>query len=1013
MTFCERIIASCNSHSDKIAMRVVGGDDAISFAETLRQIRSIAYRMQQENIAFGDRVALIGENHPNWAIAYLGTIYRGAVCVPLDPHGEIETITNFLENSEAKLAFLSPDQTEKFKQIEEKLGRHIPAVVWSVHLAVADSSAPSAVTGGSKSGTTKEHEKTRNSGAVENPQSTIRIPQSNAFQAFSEWTSADFPASFASEIPKAHGNDTALLIYTSGTTGTPKGVPLTHRNIVAELDGINDVLHLSENERILSLLPLFHAYLQIVNLWVAITYGCEVGYLKQLTPAELGEAMKQFKPTILTTVPRLWYLFHKKIFDAVAAKPKLVQAMFKTLLATNGVLRDAFGVNLGKKFFGKVHESFGGDLRLAVSAGSRFDEDVALDFHKLGFSIIQGYGLTETSGAATATFENDNRVGSVGKPMKGAAIKIDNPDKDGIGEVLIRGDMVFSGYYKNPVATAEAFTEDGWFRSGDLGQIDKDGHLHIVGRAKDVIVLPSGKNVHPEDIEVHYLKSPFVEEMAVIGVKDESEQRAGAEKLAAVVVPDFEYLKVAKVANSKEAIRYSLDNLGRELPEYQRVRDYIIRAEPLPRTATRKIKRFELKKEVETGQITAAGATEKKAWLLSDEDKGLLSTPAAKVVLSAVKPHTKDAEIIHPQMNLEIDLGLDSLARAEVFAALEQAFSTEFLPEQASQALTVRDIVDLVNKSAMDDVLSVPPAAVGGAFYDAAADSQEGGLAPANPQSEIRNPHLTNWSTIVKQADDDFPEIHAVLKNRPVFAAFAFSVYRTFNLFCRVFMRLEVENIEELRRMKRPFLICPNHQSYLDPFVLCSNYPFDFFRNTFHVGAAEFFRGRIMRWLAKLLNVVPINPDMQLMKAMKAGAVGLKHGHILNIYPEGERAFDGRLHKFKKGAAILATELDLPILPVALDGLHKVWPRRSWRIRPAKVKIKFGKAFYAREVISGQRSAVSEKNILSQTSVSRSDAGSSLIPDPSSLTSSDTDYEAVTAYLRQTIERMIAEMRKG
>lgn len=963
LTFCERIIASCNSHSDKTAMRVVGGDDAISYAETLRQIRSVAYRMQQENIAFGDRVALIGENHPNWAIAYLGTIYHGSVCVPLDPHGEIETITNFLENSEAKLAFLSPDQTEKFMQIEEKLGRRIPAVVWQLD------SPPSR-------GDAGKIQKGVENGSIRSSAFQGLGSSNNSFEEFAGWSATDFPDSFAAEIPKAHGDDTALLIYTSGTTGTPKGVPLTHRNIVAELDGIYDVLHISENERILSLLPLFHAYLQIVNLWVAITYGCEVGYLKELTPAELGEAMKRFKPTILTTVPRLWYLFYKKIFDAVAAKPKAVQAMFKTLLATNGVLRNTLGINLGKRFFGQVHESFGGDLRLAVSAGSRFDQDVALDFHKLGFSIIQGYGLTETSGAATATFENDNQVGSVGKAMKGAEIKIDSPDKDGIGEVLIRGDMVFSGYYKNPTATAEAFTEDGWFHSGDLGQIDKDGHLHIVGRAKDVIVLPSGKNVHPEDLEVHYLKSPFVEEMAIVGVKDESEQRSGAERLAAVVVPDFEYLKAAKVANSKEAIRYSLDNLGRELPEYQRVRDYIIRAEPLPRTATRKIKRFELKKEIETGRISNY-ASEKKTWQLGAEDIALLATPVGKVVLSAIKPHARDAEIIHPAMNLEIDLGLDSLARAEVFAVLEQAFSTEFSPEHATQALTVKDVIDLVNLAA--------PSAVADGLTEI---SQKPGVSKAQlqPAANADGTDL-NWSTIVRAADDDFPEIRAVLKNRPIFTAFAFSVYRTFNLVCRVFMRLEVENIEELRKMKRPFLICPNHQSYLDPFVLCSNYPFDFFRNTFHVGAAEFFRGRIMQWLAKLLNVVPINPDMQLMKAMKAGAVGLKHGHILNIYPEGERAFDGRLHKFKKGAAILATELDMPILPVALDGLHKVWPRRSWRIRPAKVKIRFGKSFYAKDILP-----VPPENT-------------------NSLASPDAGYEAVTSHLRQTIAGMIDDMR--
>ena len=314
-------------------MRIVGDETEVyDYAELLRQIRAVAYRIKEEKIEFGDRVALIGENHPCWAVAYLATLYRGAVCVPIDPHGEIETITNFLENSETKLAFLSPNVMEKFSQIEEKLGRHIPSVVWR----------------------------------MEN--------STNGFQKFEDWIKTDFPESFARETPPAKGDDPALLMYTSGTTGTPKGVPLSHGNITGELDGIYKVLLLTEKERILSLLPLFHVYLQIVNLWVATTYGAEVGYLKEMTPDELGKAMRAFKPTMLTTVPRLWYLFHKKIFDAVAEKPKAVQMLFKAMLKTNGFVRNNLKTNLGETFFGKVHESFGGNLRFAVTAGSRFDE---------------------------------------------------------------------------------------------------------------------------------------------------------------------------------------------------------------------------------------------------------------------------------------------------------------------------------------------------------------------------------------------------------------------------------------------------------------------------------------------------------------------------------------------------------------------------------------------------------------------------------------------------------------
>ncbi|MBX3292354.1 MAG: AMP-binding protein [Acidobacteria bacterium] len=912
-TFCQRLVDSFETHSERVAMRIVGTDDATyTFGESLRMMRSVAYRLEQEGVGRGDRVALIGENHPKWAICYLASIYNRSVIVPMDPHGEIETITNFIENSEAKVAFLSPDQIERFQQIEERLGRKVPAVVWQ----------------------------------------TNGEPSMNGFQRFEDWAETPFPDEYAAKVPETHENDIALLMYTSGTTGTPKGVPLTHGNIVAELAGVDPVLSITPDDRILSLLPLFHAYLQIVNLWVAATYGVEVGYLKELTPAELSDAMKRFKPTMLTTVPRLWYVFHKKIFDAIAAKPAPVRALVKAMLRTNGAMRDTFGINLGKKLFREVHEGFGGELHRAISAGSRFDADVALDFHRLGFTILQGYGLTETSGAATATYENDNRVGSVGKPMHGAEIKIDGADEEGVGEVLIRGPMVFSGYYQNPEATADSFTADGWFRSGDLGKL-VDGHLYIVGRAKDVIVLPSGKNVHPEDLEVHYLKCPLVAELAVVGIADESEARAGAEKLAAVVVPDFDYLRLEKIANSKEAIRHELDNLGRELPEYQRVRDYIIRAEPLPRTATRKIKRFQLKKEIESGVI-AGEVRETKTWTLTDAEKLSMSSPTARAVESAIRNNAKDVDIVHPAMNLEIDLGLDSLARAETFAALEQAFGVEFDGEDAAAAITVNSVVALIEKH------------TGGEQRDVSVD--------------------LNWGKIVRDADEDLPEVRSVLKSRPLFATFAYLVMRGFYVFCKGFMRLEVEGRENLDKAPhdgKAFLICPNHQSFLDPFVLTSTYRFRLFKNFFHVGASEFFESSIMQRVAKLLYVVPVNPDTELMRAMKAGAIGLKNGRVLNIYPEGERAFDGELHEFKKGAAILATELDLPIVPVALDGLQNVWARKSWKIRPAKVKIRIGEPFYARDVVGDQIVSGDEKA-----------------------------YAQVTAHLKNTIAEMIDDLRK-
>ncbi|MBA3787005.1 MAG: AMP-binding protein, partial [Acidobacteria bacterium] len=577
------------------------------------------------------------------------------------------------------------------------------------------------------------------------------------------------------------------------------------------------------------------------------------------------------------------------------------------------------------------------------------------------YTMIQGYGLTETCGAVASTRFENSSVGSVGTAVNYAEIKLGELNDEGAGEVLIRGKMVFSGYYKNPEATKDAFTADGWFKSGDLGKIDANGDLFIVGRSKDVIVLPNGKNIHPEDLEVHYSKTPYVEEICVLGVKDETSNLAGAEKLIAIAVPDFAYLKQNNVANSREMIRHELDTLGRSLPEYQRVRDYVVRSEPLPRTATRKIKRFQLQKEIAENGFDTKGSPDKKQWNFSDEDNAILESNVGQALIKAIKQNVKDVEKIHPQMSLEIDLGLDSLSRAEVFAFLEQAFNIEFDTDKAANALTVGEVIKITQEQ------------TGGA--DAEVVSQD-----------------FNWGDIVRnaEADKNLPEIQTIL-NKPAFLDWiVYAGFKFFKLLFKIFLRLEVSGLEGLKQIKRPFLICPNHQSFFDPFVVTCNFDYDTLKNSFAVGATEFFKSSFMKSIARLLNTIPIDPDTQLTKAMKAGAVGLKYGKILNIFPEGERAFDGDLHQFKKGAAILATELNMPIVPVALDGLYKVWARDSGKINLAKVKMRFGKPFYPKDVLSD----------------------SSASADGLSKADSEAKYEAVTAYLKAEIQIMIDEMRR-
>src|SRR4026208_334851 len=281
-SFCQRVVAAASIRPDKVAMTVIeaDGQQTVSFGSMLAQLRSIAYRLAQEGIAFGDRVALIGENHPNWAIAYLGIIYRGAVVTPMDPAATVQALGAFLKGSEAKLAFVSSASVDKFRAACELIGSNIPAVALRP------------------------------------------LTQPDGLASFEDWAETPTPKEFNEAPPPARADDLALLMYTSGTTGAPKAVPLTHGNIYAESDKVEEVMRIGDQEVVVSLLPLFHAYSQIVNLWLATTVGARVVYLTELSSAGIERGLRESGATALVGVPRLWYLFHKKIWDGVRARSR-------------------------------------------------------------------------------------------------------------------------------------------------------------------------------------------------------------------------------------------------------------------------------------------------------------------------------------------------------------------------------------------------------------------------------------------------------------------------------------------------------------------------------------------------------------------------------------------------------------------------------------------------------------------------------------------------------------------
>ncbi|HSW39396.1 MAG TPA: 1-acyl-sn-glycerol-3-phosphate acyltransferase, partial [Acidobacteriota bacterium] len=369
-------------------------------------------------------------------------------------------------------------------------------------------------------------------------------------------------------------------------------------------------------------------------------------------------------------------------------------------------------------------------------------------------------------------------------------------------------------------------------------------------------------------------------------------------------------------ANARETIRDEIASLSNRLPKYKRLMSYQIQADPLMRTTTRKIKRLELKKLVESGHLTSSETNVATAEP-GPEDKALLESAIGQEVLHCLRENYRRDTPVTPNMNLELDLGFDSMERVEFIADLEQRLNLKLPEDFGAEIFTLRDLILRLE--------------------------QEAGVAP-RAGAAVRQ----SWKKILEaepqEQEKQFPYVSGTAMSLAKYACSRAIYY----LFFRTLLRMETRGLENLP-LKGPYLVCPNHQSYLDPLVLASVLPFSVFRRMFFVGYSLFFTSRIMKLVARLTNIVPVDPDAHLLHAMKAGAAGLRDGYILCIFPEGGRSFDGTLQPFKKGAAILSRELSAPVIPTAIGGTYEVWPRDSIRIRPHKVTITFGKPIMPEE----------------------------------------------------------------
>ena len=874
-TFYDRFCECAERWPNNTALEIQRRDrvESCSYLQLKQMTESIGRWLREGGFQNGTRVAILAENHPRWVAVYLAGIAAGCTVVPLDTALHADQVTKLLKDSETAVLFCDARHSE------------------TACAAVAELRVGLVLT---------------NPGDLEEAWVSTRW--------FGDLDSilASGPGGFV--VTSRSAEDIAALLYTSGTTADPKGVMLSNGNLMGEAEAVSGWAQLGEDDAVLGILPMFHVLAGMANLLLPLVNGARVVYLETLNTTELLRALQERNITAFAVVPQFFYLIHERIFKEIAKKGLIAQRALRTMMKVNRTLRK-IGVNAGRMFFGKVHAIFGARMRYLVTGGSRFDPQIAQDYYDLGIDVLQAYGLTETTGGAFVNPVGNYAIGSVGKPLRGVQGKILNaaPDGEGhaVGEIAISGPIVMKGYWNRPDATA-AVLKDGWLQTGDLGYFDSQGNLFITGRQKELIVLANGKNIYPEEIETHYLQSPYIKEICVMGL----EARPGdpsSERLYAAVVPNLEMLKQRKIVNTKEVIRFDIEGLSAKLPSTKRIGSYEIWQEDLPRTTTRKLKRFEIQKLVKANQGRKASdaeiATEKP---MSAEESAWLERPEVQRGLKVIREAARNApSALRPSHNLELDLGLDSMQRVELLVALEQELGGDVEESRLAEIYTVRELVDEVLQSA---------------------------------SSGKTRASFAGWAEVLREDPTD-PEVLRLAKPHPWSEAVLFAASRLVQIVSRDSFHLKVTGSEKVPA-QGPYLLCSNHQSFIDAVVMTSLLDWPVFRVLFSVGTSEIFGSGFMRKLARLLRVVVVDPDANLVPAMRAGAYGLRHGRVLVLYPEGERSIDGEPKTFKKGAAILAVHQQVPIVPVAIDGFYEAWPRGKGFQKFAPLKIAFGDPIY-------------------------------------------------------------------
>lgn len=855
---CDLFFEAADKYKDNIAFNYLEQTwKIITYNELLSNTKGIATYLIKKGIKKGDKIAIISENRPEWCASYLAISLSGGIAVPIDSQLGPDEIKNLLSDSGSKVIFHS-------LKTEENVRKAVRDLLTLINFDSPEFKDICMTPGG------RDH-------------------------------------------PEVSGEDVASIIYTSGTTGIPKGVELTHKNFCSDARAIIKAKIITHNDNVLSVLPLHHTYPFMCTFIAPLFVGASITFPPSLKGPELIATIKGRGVSILIGVPQLLEIIRNGILNMIRQLPQPIPKIMIGIVSLCGIFKRRLGINIGKLIFSSIHSSLGKGFRFIGSGGAKLDPKVMKDLEALGFTVVEGYGLTETSPVVTFNPITKRKAGSAGKPLPSVKIKIIDQERHKElaameeGEIAINGPMVMKGYYKNP-RTTEQVIREGWFFSGDLGYIDKDGYLFITGRLKEVIVLSSGKNVYPEDVEKQYMAIPLIKEICVMGI----EEKGIIESLHAVIVPDLGYAKKAQIGNLQEALKWEINNVSLHIPQYMKVKGFTIYPDPLPRTHLGKLRRFMIK------DLIKAKSEEPRA---KGKDRRLMEDEIGRRVVRCITSLLKEKIQIQSTDNLELDIGLDSLARIELVVSLEKAFSMKLPETFASEVQTVEELVAKIKEYGVRGVTEI---------------------------------EKMPWKDILRSEPgfDGRKKVglhHGFLEWLIILICLGLT-----KIIMKIFFRLNVEGLENLPE-KGPYIITPNHASYLDGFNVVAALPSKSFRDLYSLGFQKYFTGTFKESFARLAHVIPVDPETYLNKALQMASFILRNGKSLMIFPEGGRSYDGEMMEFKKGVGILSVELNVPVIPTYIKGSFEALPRGKIWPKFTEIKITFGKPFQPSELDTSKK----------------------------------------------------------